>query len=262
MGRGGDGAATPRRDAALRLTHIQQTQSSAGPVYAVRDAKTTPHLLNPAHRLLATFGPDGARIGRGEHEVSLAWTGIGRASSATDVGAALGDVVVRGNEVHLQHRDGLEQWFVNGPLGIEQGFTVAERPDGAGDLVLEVTVDGALPELAAADVRLVTDEARPMHYSDLFAQDAGGALLPAHFEVRGQRIALVIDDATAVYPLRIDTLMWSEDDKLTASDAQFEDKFGYSVAISGNRAIVGSDGFSGVLRTCSSVTRVGAGTKS
>ena len=43
-------------------------------------------------------------------------------------------------------RGGNEEWYVNGPRGIEQGFVIAAPPDGARDeaLAIEVSVEGDL----------------------------------------------------------------------------------------------------------------------
>jgi len=47
-------------------------------------------------------------------------------------------------------------------------------------------------------------------------------------------------DAGSAYIFKRDGSSWSQQDKLTASDAAEEDKFGYSVSISGDYAIVGA----------------------
>ena len=60
---------------------------------------------------------------------------------------------------------------------------------------------------------------------------------------KGQQSAnlhLVIDTAGAAYPLTVDPLLHGQAAKLTASDAEDEDQFGYSVAISGDTVVVGA----------------------
>lgn len=43
-------------------------------------------------------------------------------------------------------RPGLVEWFVNSPLGLEHGFELGARPDGPGELVLVLALDGAGPK--------------------------------------------------------------------------------------------------------------------
>jgi hypothetical protein len=55
------------------------------------------------------------------------------------------------------------------------------------------------------------------------------------------KIALVINDIGASYPVTIDPLIFTET-KLTASNPASGDRFGASVAISGDTAVVGAYG--------------------
>jgi hypothetical protein len=45
-------------------------------------------------------------------------------------------------------------------------------------------------------------------YEDLVAADAEGRALPARMEARGGGVALVIDDAGASYPVRVNQVVW------------------------------------------------------
>jgi len=53
-------------------------------------------------------------------------------------------------------------------------------------------------------------------------------------------IRLVVEDEGACYPVTIDPLVWGEQARLTASDGAEGDKFGASVAIWGDTAVVGA----------------------
>ena len=61
-------------------------------------------------------------------------------------------------------------------------------------------------------------------------------------EVRGATVALVIDDAGALYPVRVDPLVWVQVAELTAGDGAEDDDSSQSVAIDGDTAIVGLPG--------------------
>ena len=55
----------------------------------------------------------------------------------------------KSNRVELE-RGRISEWYVNGPLGLEQGFTLQAPPGYAADsLVLEFEVRGAKPRLAS-----------------------------------------------------------------------------------------------------------------
>jgi hypothetical protein len=77
-----------------------------------------------------------------------------------------------------------------------------------------------------------------LRYSGLYAYDATGRELGASMEVREGGITLRVGDQGAVYPITIDPFI--EQKKLKASDGAAGDRFGVSVAISGDTAIVGA----------------------
>jgi hypothetical protein len=86
-------------------------------------------------------------------------------------------------------------------------------------------------------------------YDKLKVYDARGREAPARFELEGKRLAVVVEDDEAEYPLTIDptlalqeTLRFTQQAKLNASDGDANDFFGFSVAISGNKAVAGAPG--------------------
>ena len=137
----------------------------------------------------------------------------------------------------------MEERLLAGPLGVEHSFEVRARPEGTGPLVIDVAFDGLVPVAQGKTDRVVLrDGAGRVRagYRDLVAVDADGRELAARMDVRGAGVALVIDDAGALYPVRVDPLVWVQTAELTASDGAQEDWFGSSVAVSGNVAIVGA----------------------
>ena len=147
------------------------------------------------------------------------------------------------NEVVYQ-RGAFAEWYANGPLGLEQGFTVARRPAGrdAGALTLSLglsgNVRGALSR--AADAVTFRGAGVSLAYRGLVATDARGRRLPARIELRDGGLLLRIDDRRATYPLRIDPFV--QQAKLTASDGAADDSFGLSVAVSGTTVVAGDPG--------------------
>lgn len=140
----------------------------------------------------------------------------------------------------------LRQWFVNGPMGLQQGFTLDKRPENKknGNLILTLNVDSDLYPRLAADGRSVdfvtTDETVALQYAGLMVVDADASRLPAHIEIHQNQIDIVVDDRNAIYPVVVDPIF--QQAKLTASDGAANDRFGHAVAIEGNTVVVGAVG--------------------
>lgn len=244
-------AAASRLPDGLRAAYIFGVQSAASenPAYRIDSATNTAH--NPAQKLSLQLGQAGLVVSgeRADTATALALIGYGCEHKVSSVNAAAPQLSA--NRVEYPRGD-LTEWYVNGPLGVEQGFTVAQPPhcanngsDGAG-LRFELDWQGALePVLTAAGREAQRLELRDLDgrmllaYSDLAAFDAEGQRLPAHMTLSGRRLALHVDDRAARYPVTVDPLMWAQQAKLTSSDSASNDTFGNSVAIAGDTAIIG-----------------------
>jgi hypothetical protein len=141
-------------------------------------------------------------------------------------------------------RGPLIEWYANGPLGLEQGFTLKTRPAvlGAEPLTLALDLSGDLsaslgPQRNA--LRLIGG-GTSLRYTGLAANDARGQELRAWLELRGRQVLLRVADAGARYPLTVDPVV--EQAKLTASDGAVSDFLGWSVAVSGDTIVTGAYG--------------------
>ena len=174
--------------------------------------------------------------------MELRWTGLGRAGHHAAVPAPRPEVEVDENRATLRRGATLEEWYMAGPLGVEHGFVLGERPEaGSGELVLELTVRGAAPERAGAGgiaLRTATGD-QAFRYTDLHAIDEDGRVLPATMEADATTLRLVIDDRDARYPLHVDPLLWVEQEKFLPSHPA-DTYFGSSVSLSGATALVGA----------------------
>jgi hypothetical protein len=130
-------------------------------------------------------------------------------------------------------RGPVREWWANGPLGLEQGFDIARRPAGSGALTLSLAVSGSA-RLDHGTVLLPGG----LRYAGLRATDARGRSLHAWLHVRDGRVLVRVADRGARYPVRIDPFV--EQAELTPSDGVGGDRFGYSVATSGNTVVVGA----------------------
>ncbi|MGH9839289.1 MAG: putative Ig domain-containing protein [Blastocatellia bacterium] len=174
--------------------------------------------------------------------LSLHSLGYGAALQAVGPGKVSGDK----QTINLTRYSGLQEWYVNGPDGLEHGFTLSEPPPGARQkgvpLRLALQVSEGWLAVASEDGKLVTlhgagDEA--VEYGKLVVRDKLGINIPARLTVAGEQVVIEAEDSDAVYPLTIDPLFFLQQ-RLTAADGAMNDYLGYAVALSGNTALVGA----------------------
>jgi nucleoside-specific outer membrane channel protein Tsx len=196
---------------------------------------------NPRQALEAEFTREGAEV----RSRNLLWGLETRGYGYGDALRPAKAVAPHANANRVEYRrDGITEWYENGPLGLEQGFTLAHRPGKAkgqaltvelrlrGDLLAEVEAGGRGLELRRKD-----GEGK-LRYTGLSARDATGRELRSWLEVRGDRLLVRVKDAGARYPVVVDP--WVQQAELTASDGVANDGFGDSVAVSGSTAVVSS----------------------
>jgi hypothetical protein len=141
-------------------------------------------------------------------------------------------------------RAGLQEWYVNGPLGLEQGFTLARAPSGhqGRALALSMALSGnAHASLATGGQSLtITRTGGPaLRYGSLGATDTTGRVLRSWLQLHSRRLLVVVDTSRAHYPLRIDPLV--QQAELKGGEETGNARLGFSVALSsdGNTALVG-----------------------
>jgi PKD repeat protein len=187
----------------------------------------------------------GVRMSTGERSLSMALSAIGRDEHLHTV--SLGSLHARANRVFYSHA-GIQESYAAGPLGIEQGFTLARRASGKGPLTLALSLRGSLHSVrSGSHVEFVGATGQPgLRYSGLSAIDAAGRHLPAWLELSGGRLLIRVADAGARYPLRIDPLI-EQGEALTPNEESSHGQFGFSVALSsdGDTALIGARGDGG-----------------
>ncbi len=206
---------------------------------------------NRAQDLRSTFSSSGLRIlprTRGDEawSVDLRLSRFGREGRMSDAGSVPPET--DGRRV-VYRRPSIVEWYVNAPSGLEQGFDLAVRPDGAesdGRVVLELAVESSLaaaeePGRDAIVFRRPDGEAALL-YSGLVVRDARGHDVEAGLALERGALRILVDDRDAVYPVTIDPLMTSP--SWTASGAQASENLGFSVAGAGD---VNNDGFADLI---------------
>jgi CSLREA domain-containing protein len=220
--------------------------------------------LNPAQALHSRFTPQGVEVRRHSEEQTpkLAMTLRGIGYGDRQLAVSPGTVTAQNQriEIHrtigdekpsslIPHPSSLTEWYVNRPTGLEQGFTIAAPPSGAGErqagerLRLTLELSGAWQARTSADGQSVDfSEAAgggTLRYDHLVVRDAQGKTLPARMSLIQRELRLEVEDAGAVWPVTIDPTL-AQQAYLKASNTGENDRFGTSVAVSGDTVVVGA----------------------
>lgn len=212
---------------------------------------------NPAQHLTASFDRSGVRFEfGGSQREQLGMQLLALRSGMVRDPVTRVQPLAHANRVEFAHGQGLSEWYVNSPLGVEQGFTFAKPLRAGGSLTLVFGLRGTLtPRLNANALEFVNarDQAE-LRYSDLIAYDAHHRTLPSHIMLRGTDLELAIDAQGADYPITVDPLF-----SITASLPDPEpaalDSFGYAVTLSAD----GTTALIGAYRAAVNHSQIGAG---
>jgi hypothetical protein len=223
---------------------VSAALGSADPRYLVSRSSGELQALNPQQRLRLRFERSGVLLSSGAASMTLSLAAVGYGSSAQ----AAGDILshVHANRVAYAGA-GLSEWYANGPLGLEQGFTIAAAPArrSSGPLTLAMSLSGDVRASLArggASV-LISGNGSSLRYGEVVATDARGRTLRSWLAVSAGQLLLHVDTNGARYPLEIDPLV--QQAKLTGSaEESGEGRFAESVAVSadGDTALIGAPG--------------------
>lgn len=244
----------------------QATQSRLDPAAKAQIAATIGHeepayhfaaqpggfrMENARHGLSAEFTPSGAELRLGSNHWGMSLRGYGYGNAVLDTSK----VAPRASANRLEYtRDGLTEWYVNGPVGLEQGFTLMYAPakSNGQPLTFAFALSGDLTasvDLGARGLTLTKNGAAILRYGGLIATDANGRDLPAWLEVANHEMRMYVDDRDAQYPVTVDPVM--QVNKLSTAiscvigghcdDGEAGDEFGSAVAVSadGSTIVVG-----------------------
>lgn len=221
------GMAPPRAEAAKAILERVGVNAAAAVAFSpvsVRQDSRAFKAPNAAHAFQALFGTTGVEIqldsGARLRFNLEAWGRDGADQRLAEVAPRLRD-----RRIEYSRDDaGIREWYVNGPEGLEQGFTLARSPGGSGVVTLRVRVSGhagASPDPdSPGDLLLASvGDDNPLRYGGLLVTDAAGVALPAALQASGTFIDIRIDDGAARYPLHVDPFLWSSRQTLARSGA-------------------------------------------
>jgi len=189
------------------------------------------------HMAFQTTDAGGIRITSDNGTAGMQFAGICRDECTLTTPAGI--IHADGTRLEID-RGPATEWYLNSNTGIEQGMTLANSPDGTGNVQVTFDLSGTLtPALEGQTLVFSARNGPVIKYAGLTAHDATGRTLPAIMILTGTRLVWQVDDRNAVYPVTIDPT-WSQIKILTASDGTDNALFGNGVAISNDTAIVGA----------------------
>jgi FG-GAP repeat len=240
--------APPRHDLSSLPLGAQAPISAAlgadDPAYRLRSSRGGFRATSPALGLKESFGPWGVQVDSGQTRVGLSLRAIGYGSSLAAVRAA--PPRASANRVSYTH-PGLSEWYVNGPLGLEQGFTITRAPSRplSTPLTLSLALAGdARATLGVRGQSLTLGHAGgpALRYGGLRVSDVRGHTLHSWLQLRPGGVLLRVNARGARYPLRIDPFI-QQGEKLTGAgqSGTIAPGLGFSMALSsdGNTALIG-----------------------
>ncbi|HLH15066.1 MAG TPA: IPT/TIG domain-containing protein, partial [Solirubrobacteraceae bacterium] len=236
-------AALSRLSAAQRAS-ISQALGAEQAAYRFDRVDGAFRAVNPAQGLSVTAGRARATVRSGSLDLTMSLAALGYGGALHAAGPAR--VSAERNRVAYARGEASE-WYVNGPLGLEQGFTVFAppgRPDGS-PLTLALTVSGdARASLVGGDeqLRFAAPGGRALRYGALSVSDARGRVLPSWIALSAGRVLLRVDARGARFPLRVDPQIEGEDAREKLEGGEEGERAGFSVALSadGDTALVGA----------------------
>ena len=225
-----------------------------------KDSKVAYRAPNPAQGFDALFTQQGMtiqpRAAANQAAQSACWQTavslVGYGYKNDFVTLAAPALEAQDDRIELSHEsiDGTDrpvtEWYVNKAEGLEQGFVIHAQPGNkaegerlriamklSGDLKAEIVNDGQAISFSAQT------GTEALRYEKLHVTDAAGRMLAAQMRVEEGELWLEVEDDGATYPLTIDPT-FAQQAKLTASDGAQDDRFGQSVSISGETAVIGA----------------------
>jgi hypothetical protein len=241
---------------------LSRAAGADDPDYAISATRNGLHASNPNRRIRADLSRSGVAVISGSTVLKLSPQTIATGGPSRH----FGEVAPRaqGNRVDYA-RVGVDEWYVNGPLGLEQGFTIsrAAAPGAGHPLAISLAIAGNVQPSLSADRRailLAHDGGPSLRYSGLSAHDADGRALASRLALHGSTITIDVDASGARFPLTIDPLIEQGDERPVPAGESEDGQFGFSIALSadGATALVGAPADNGFAGAAWVFTRVGS----
>jgi hypothetical protein len=226
---------------------ISAALGAESPAYRFSASRGSFEASNGAQHLGIVAGRSGVLVRSRGVELRLSLSAVGYGGRLSAVGAI--QPKAHANRVTYAH-EGIGESYVNGPLGLEQSFTIEHAPAGAASepLTLAVAVSGDARASLAADAQSVTflgAQGASLRYGRLSVKDASGRALHSWLALDDGRLMLRVDAQDARFPLQVDPAVEEGPETkipLTHEAGEEGEHAGVSVALSsdGDTALVGA----------------------
>jgi len=147
----------------------------------------------------------------GKQEVSMQLSKFGRESALRAVSEPTTEL--KANNIFFHFSDPkVSEFYTNLPNGVEQSILVKEKPEGNGQLVIQMKLASVLkPEAYQDGVRFLSShdgkEYSELSFGQIFAKDATGKSLATKMKVLSKdALAYYVDDKDAQYPVTVDPI--------------------------------------------------------
>lgn len=214
-------------------------------VYHAAAGQNSARMETPERALRADFSSRRVEFQVGADVWRMTFAGYGYSDTLLQRLASVAPNV-EANRVEY-NRGALTEWYLNGPLGLEQGFTLTGAPGQSNGkpLTFAFRLSGDLKAVETPDrheLRLENHGKPALRYGGLMAMDASGRELRTWFELEPNVLRLRVDDTGARYPIAVDPIIQTQATDLTACDGAANDHLGFEMAVSGdgNTVVIGA----------------------
>jgi hypothetical protein len=187
------------------------------------------------------FDSIGNSAGKGGFGLQLSQWGRANNLQAADSSQIYrdGDTVFH-THTAVNNEQGIAEKFSNTNDGIRQDFIVPIKPAGTGALHVQLQVTGANVAAKEGGASIQLASGRKLTYDRLAVTDSTGKTIPAKMLVAQNNVLdVVVDDATAQYPLTIDPTVGDENWVSMGALGSGLDSFVRAIAVSGSNVYAG-----------------------
>ena len=188
--------------------------AQGGSAYLATSASAGATLANPANGFTGEVRSGTLQVSAGSDTWDMSLVGLGYGGRCSRWEPLRPRPVATGS---IPNYAAVDEWYVNGPSGLEQGFTVPplSQSEAGGSLTVELALGGDLTATLNRTGTGLTltrpDGSAALGYTGLTAYDATGKALPASLQVQTdggrQELLIHVNDAGAKGQITIDPVV-------------------------------------------------------
>lgn len=197
---------------------------------------------NSKNRYGIHYGEQGLKLLSHDWEFGMRLHSYGQAFTLVPVTKAT--LEAEGNKV-TYNRGNISEWYINDTQGLEQGFTLdtPKNYDPNKELILTFDLKGGLTpkwKIKGESLSFYKNNTKAFDYEKLKAFDAKGKALPSRLALKENALQILVHAKDAQWPVTVDPIFSTEQKVVGMISDALLPRFGYSVSLSGDTAIIGS----------------------